>query len=99
MLLHHQRNTAAVLLSINEVVLTLLIVPRVLVATLLLALPGIVLVHDLLGDTVEQLLGVYPEQLPSLVERVEDGTLLVRALRDESLLKLLQELERKLVFT
>lgn len=63
-----------------------------------LALPLVELVQDLLGDSVEKLLGVDSEQVPSLVETVEDGTLLVSALVDVCLLELLEELERELVF-
>ena len=62
-----------------------------------LALALVELVEHLLGDSVEQLLGVDPEQVPGLVEAVEDGALLVRALVDVRLLELLEELERQLV--
>lgn len=69
-------------------------VPSALVG---LSLPLIELIQHLLGDSVEELLGVDPQQLPGLVEAVEDGALLVRALVDVRLLELLQELERQLV--
>jgi len=62
-----------------------------------LALALVELVEHLLGDSVEKLLGVDPEQVPGLVEAIEDGALLVCALVDVRLLELLEELERKLV--
>lgn len=62
-----------------------------------LALPLVEFVEDLLGDSVEELLGVDSEQIPSLVKTVEDSALLVGTLVDVRLLELLEELERKLV--
>jgi len=89
-------------LSINQV---LRVIPRILVpllalltTTTLLRLSSIVLVKHLLGNPVKQFLGVYPQQLPGLVERLVDGPLLVRTLRDKGALELVEELERELVF-
>lgn len=72
--------------------------PRVLVRLPALARTRVVLVQDLLGDTVEQLLGVDAEQVPGQIQRLVDGAVLVRALRDEGALELFQEFEGELVF-
>ena len=87
-------------LRVNEVLrllLLLLVFLAIVIPSRLLRLPLVELIQDLLGDTVEQLLGVDAEELPSLVETVEDGALFVRALRDVCLLELLKELERQLI--
>ena len=78
-------------LSINQILLFLLLLGRAAVA-----LDGIVLgvgparrlarvplVERLLGDTVEQFLGEDAEELPSLVERLENGTLLISTCEKE----------------
>lgn len=89
----HLRINQILLLPILALLLVLFtIVPRIL------ALPRVVLVQHLLRDPVQQLLGVDPEQLPRLIERLVDASLLVRALGHERLLELLEELERQLVF-
>jgi hypothetical protein len=87
--------------SLDQALLLLAVLLAIIVgvpsALVRLALALVELVEHLLGDSVEKLLGVDPEQVPGLVEAVEDGALLVCALVDVRLLELLEELKRKLV--
>lgn len=81
-------------LLLLAVLLATISVPSALVR---LALALVELVKHLLGDSVQQLLGVDSEQVPGLVKTVEDGALLVRALVNVGLLELLKEFKRELV--
>jgi hypothetical protein len=97
--LHHtQLNSTTSTLDQALLLLAILLTTISVVCALVgLALPLVKLVQDLLGDSVQELFGVDSEQIPGLVQTVEDGALLVGALVDVRLLELLEELERKLV--
>ena len=60
--------------------------------------PGIVHVKVLLGDLLEQLLGEAPQDAPRKIKRLENGARLVRPLRNEFVLELLQETQIEVVF-
>ena len=84
-------------LILSRIVLGVLCGGSLLVVTLA-PTPLVVLVEDLGGDTVEQLLGEDTEQGPRKVERLEDSTGLVRTLGNERALELLKEFEGQFVF-
>ena len=81
-------------------ILLLRIVPRILISLAPFALTRslVKLVQDLLRDPVQELLGVNPQQTPSEVDGLVNGSRLVRGLRDERLFELLEEFEGELVF-
>ena len=56
------------------------------------------LIKNLLGDTVEEFLGVDTEKVPCLVERFEDCAGLVGGLGDEGAFEFFEELEGEFVF-
>ncbi len=79
--------------------LPILPIPSILIPTPpLLPGPLIKFIQHLLRDTIEQLLGVDPQQTPRQIDTLIDGPALIRALVDERPLELVQELQGQLVF-
>ncbi len=76
------------------------VIPRILIASPSLPLPTplVKLIQDLLRNPIQQLLRINPQQIPRQIDGLINRPRLVRRLRDKSALKLVQKLERELVF-